>query len=1032
MKKILFLLIFIIMFASFIYADRTQYYYDGTYYISDGTETVGHQALNGVNVTNTLTINNGGWTMESGTPFYSTDKNYTGNFSIKLANGDIHSYNVADNATFDGVIVWYVWHTTNTPYTNLFFMGDDRFGLYSAISTANWMYMEDGGVQQTCDLNTITPASTANKWVQVMLNYTKGVNITGYVNGIPCHKWTGEGGIDNLRWVTETNEADYFYMDNIYMLGDESAPSAQANFVPPTPADTVHNNTNVIFNMTCSSGNLTFWFQNSTNPTQIRINNANLTKGYINWSTSSLTLNQTTYYYKASCDKGLTNTTIRSWIYDSVPPALTINNNNFFNYNNGTNYSNYANELPINLTVTDNVGVYAFEINISKTLTNTEVYYYANSSINNVSFNFNKLIPSSNWTSGGYTIDVWYSDIHTTEIIKDYTVIKKSNELQFKTDEGNDIKISTNSSSTTDTKKLTDRYDFQFTFNDKTTSTKTFFLTSDNKIDYLKDSKYKAHFVIYNNKKGNWIDFEGVDNKYEVKKISDKEYMITFFDMTDSITFNSVGGLNVVNTKFYWYKGTYIALNATGTSTENILLSVNITYNNISITKLTPTSSVITTNLIYDNVVYPVSVVNYTGYKIFNTSLAPLYFPTARYINYTWNVTVNTYDYNYTFNISGSHYVTNTKLLFNLVDEKNLTPFDISSANSVKMIINCPNNTITETITNSTFNSTTNCNFNKIKFVVDYGSLGTYYRTVLMTLDTSYNSTIYLMNLLNTTALFNSFVLDDLLSEYGNNPRMYIKKNIDDEKKVILSDYFDAEKKVSAYLIQYNEYYIYLAGDSKSETLIGTYSADASGTKNLQLYNLDLTPSTPVAVTTCVTAYPGYINNGYLTARFYDICGVSTNIVWRIYNDTTLVASYSIPTYDTMVTYPTLMSDYWTNTTKITVNISFTFQGVEHYAYTIVQTGMLKNTSNTPFLGIMPQAKQSTINWIVFIICTVIALGFTRSTALIGGIVMYTLLAILMVFEILTVNWMLIGMGIMLGVILILRKGGDKSPYSDN
>ncbi|GAG98663.1 unnamed protein product, partial [marine sediment metagenome] len=45
-------------------------------------------------------------------------------------------------------------------------------------------------------------------------------------------------------------------------------------------------------------------------------------------------------------------------------------------------------------------------------------------------------------------------------------------------------------------------------------TSRVFYIESDNKIYYIEDSIYKTHFVVWNGKHGNWIDFEGLGGKY--------------------------------------------------------------------------------------------------------------------------------------------------------------------------------------------------------------------------------------------------------------------------------------------------------------------------------------------------------------------------------------------------------------------------------------------------------------------------------------------------------------------------------------
>jgi hypothetical protein len=64
---------------------------------------------------------------------------------------------------------------------------------------------------------------------------------------------------------------------------------------------------------------------------------------------------------------------------------------------------------------------------------------------------------------------------------------------------------------------------------------------------YREKSKYTAHFICPVTK--NWLDFESPDvNKYDVKSCGDDCYDVLLYSKpVDVISFNSIGGLNIVN-----------------------------------------------------------------------------------------------------------------------------------------------------------------------------------------------------------------------------------------------------------------------------------------------------------------------------------------------------------------------------------------------------------------------------------------------------------------------------------------------------
>lgn len=151
----------------------------------------------------------------------------------------------------------------------------------------------------------------------------------------------------------------------------------------------------------------------------------------------------------------------------------------------------------------------------------------------------------TNLTDGNYTFNVSCSDSHTLNAIDPYDVDKDMENLKLTFNDNIEITM-LNEYPITDitTEKLDDRYIFEFTKETPKREMHTFFVKSDYKIKYMKDSNYDAHFVIWGSK--NWVDFENNDKnaEYTVRKISDYEYQVDI--LTDDLRFNSVGGLNVV------------------------------------------------------------------------------------------------------------------------------------------------------------------------------------------------------------------------------------------------------------------------------------------------------------------------------------------------------------------------------------------------------------------------------------------------------------------------------------------------------
>jgi len=182
--------------------------------------------------------------------------------------------------------------------------------------------------------------------------------------------------------------------------------------------------------------------------------------------------------------------------------------------------------------------------------------YFNNSFLTGANFNYTDIVNVSNWNLGLYSMYVEVSDSHTKNKIKDYDVKKNFKSLSFKTEAKNDINISTDDESVinSETIKKKDRYEWGFSFDDAQ-RVRHYDVESNNPIIYIKNSDYRGHFVIWNDKTqlGNWIDFEEDDlERVTVHKVNDYHYKVTaIFENDKSFNnFKSIGGLNKNNQTF--------------------------------------------------------------------------------------------------------------------------------------------------------------------------------------------------------------------------------------------------------------------------------------------------------------------------------------------------------------------------------------------------------------------------------------------------------------------------------------------------
>ncbi len=509
----------------------------------------------------------------------------------------------------------------------------------------------NGNGKGTSSMN-IFPTTNINNWAL----YTYVGNSSGtwiYWNGTELYSDAEDGRIlesaKDIRFFTrstaQANSGVSALMDEIYFW-NRSLTAGEvlelynngagtffiqdvSSFQPPTPPDGARNNTQVNINVSCSAGNVSLWFDSLANPLNLVIDN---TTQVANWTTNVTT--QQTYYYKASCDSGITNSSTRSWTYDISAPTIILNDDNFFSSINLSRENQYDNNVTVNISLNDNIDLFAFQINITK---NGIVFFnLTNVSLSGTEFTFVQPINTSNWDIGTYDIEIMASDSHTALSINEYDVQKKNNKLTFDTEEQNTLSIESQEDATPSYTKLQDRYSFAYNFDNKLLSSKTFIVKSDKKIIYRPNSQYKAHFIIWNQetKTGNWIDFEEITHGTPiVNKVSDYEYTVTFEDLGGEVIFNSIGGLNVVTENYEWYRG-----NTTLTESNNLGEFTSIITLNIS--KDSSISDIIA-NLNYNNTFYgsPTKTTS-TDFILFTQEVTNPTLLNNENITYLWNISV--------------------------------------------------------------------------------------------------------------------------------------------------------------------------------------------------------------------------------------------------------------------------------------------------------------------------------------------------------------------------------------------------------
>lgn len=603
--KILLCVCFIIVISLNVNAglsDGIQYYYTIDTTNVSGTAVIDSIGAN--NLTNTGAdlsalgiVNEGGLfgsgdKFEAGAPLLHTTANWT--FSVWInwtGTSSLHAI-LAEHypdGTTDGRFWLAIQNSTNKVSVNI--NGDNRVQSVNTVSRNVWHHIvisRDIADNYTIYLDGVFENSG---------KYAKAISVLNTRFGLEDHNgYQFLGTMDEIGiWTRALTQSE---VTELYNSGSGSQYpfSHFPIFQGQTPEDGDKNNTQVEINITCSNGNITLWFDNNSNPTNRVINNA---ISPANWTTNVTISN--TYFYKASCDKGLSNSSVRSWIYDIDSPYIIINPNNFFSSINLSVNNQYSTQVLLNVSFTDNIDLYGFQINITKG--DTEYWNFTNETIAGILYNFSKIVDVTSFDEGVYNIKILVSDSHTAYKIKDYKIKKGSSYLNYKTYEGNDITIESELLSNTATQKSEDRYSFEFDFTNSKNHQKVFYLRSKTPINYRANSKYKAHFTIWNGKDGNWVDFEGIEGIPIVEKLEDYKqwyffgdtiysYKITFNTAKNKLIFSSIGGMNTKTETYQWYRGIATSL----ISANYTLLSATVYLNTTLDNSINDTNAILTYN----------------------------------------------------------------------------------------------------------------------------------------------------------------------------------------------------------------------------------------------------------------------------------------------------------------------------------------------------------------------------------------------------------------------------------------------------
>lgn len=359
-----------------------------------------------------------------------------------------------------------------------------------------------------------------------------------------------DGDMDEVGlWsVAQSNES----INELYNGGAGFNPYASSNSAPQVnlllPTDNDHTNDNPIeltWNVTDPDNNTvncTIYVDNVSKNTITDINGSLSTNHGYNYTNSS----DGTHDWFVGCTDGEleTNTTLRKFIIDRTNPDITWN---FPTPDNNTIiYNNLNSTMTFDIDLDDN---YLWAYNFTVKYPNGSTWF-SNQTINltTTTFNFGDTKTISGLPTGTYTANMTVEDDHTAKHFKKVPHSNFNGVLSYNLGWGYvSVYSKNNDVILANTNKETDRYTFQFDFNNNK-KTRTYILESSLPIYYRGDLYDFPVFISGTN----WIDFDLDSNEiasYEVERINDWYYEIkvTRNNNNNNVKFKSLGGLNKVS-----------------------------------------------------------------------------------------------------------------------------------------------------------------------------------------------------------------------------------------------------------------------------------------------------------------------------------------------------------------------------------------------------------------------------------------------------------------------------------------------------
>ena len=222
---------------------------------------------------------------------------------------------------------------------------------------------------------------------------------------------------------------------------------------------------------------------------------------------------------------------------------------------------------------------------------------------------------------------------------------------------------------------------------------------------------------------------------------------------------------------------------------------------------------------------------------------------------------------------------------FRLVRESTNTVFDFNSTNGTTLNIFCPNQTIQIFFnTSSNFTQIINCDFTLMQIVVDYGVLGSYFRTQITPFSQK-NVTLYLIDLIaGDTAIQKIIKLLDLTGDFDN-AILSVDRSIGGVTRTVIDQRFDISNQVNLFLLKDALYNIRI-NNGLEEIILGNLIPTEAGEQTITLPKIKFVPTETTLGDDISWAYTFNITSNILRLQYVDTTNLTTLVRFTVFNDT--------------------------------------------------------------------------------------------------------------------------------------------------